>query len=40
LTFNLDKGLDKVITVAITSAIVAVCFYLKQSPLPKKDNGM
>jgi hypothetical protein len=37
LTFNLDQGLGKVLTVALTSAIVAVCFYLKQSPLPPKD---
>lgn len=38
ITFNIEKGLSKVITVACVSAGVAVCFYLKQSPLPPKDE--
>ena len=34
LTFNLGEGIDKLITVAATSAIVAAAMYLKQSPIP------
>lgn len=33
-TFNLSTGANKVLTVAIVSAIVAAAMYLKQSPLP------
>lgn len=34
LNFNLGEGIDKLITVAATSAIVAAAMYLKQSPIP------
>jgi hypothetical protein len=34
LTFNLGEGIDKLVTVAATSAIVAAAMYLKQSPIP------
>lgn len=36
-TFNINEGLHKVFTVAAVSAFVAVCNYLKQSPLPNGD---
>ena len=32
--FNLHDGLDKLISVAVVSAIVSVAMYLKSSPLP------
>jgi hypothetical protein len=32
--FNLQTGLNKVLSVAIVSAIIAAAMYLKQSPLP------
>ena len=35
MTFNLQTGLNKLITVAIVSAIVSAAMYLKESPLPK-----
>lgn len=35
LTFNLQEGLKRVLTVAVVSGILAVAFYLKESPLPK-----
>lgn len=34
LNFNLGEGIDKLVTVAATSAIVAAAMYLKQSPIP------
>ena len=34
LTFNLQNGLEKVVTAFLVSAFVSACFYLKQSPLP------
>ena len=34
LTYNLQEGLDKLITVAIVSAIVSAAMYLKASPIP------
>lgn len=33
-TFNIHEGLNKVFMVAGISALVAVCNYLKKSPLP------
>jgi len=33
-TFNINEGLNKVLAVAGIAALVAVCSYLKQSPLP------
>jgi hypothetical protein len=35
--FNLQEGLNKLITVSVVSAIVSVANYLKSSPLP--DGG-
>jgi hypothetical protein len=32
--FNLTTGIDRVWKVAVTSAILAAAFYLKQSPIP------
>lgn len=37
-TFNINEGLGKVGTVAGVSALVAVCNYLKQSPLPSCED--
>ena len=37
LTFNLTDGSRKLLTVALTSAIVSAAMYLKQSPIPE-DN--
>ena len=37
--FNLQAGLGKLLSVAAVSAIVAAAMYLKQSPLPVKDEG-
>lgn len=34
MTFNLKDGLNKLITVAVVSAVVSAAMYLKQSPLP------
>ena len=34
LNFNLQEGLDRLLTVAATSAIVSAFAYLKQSPIP------
>lgn len=36
--FNLNEGLNKVLTVACVTAIVAVANYLKQSPLPNGEQ--
>ena len=34
LNFNLQEGLNRLLTVAATSAIVSAAAYLKQSPIP------
>lgn len=34
LNFNLGEGLNRLLTVAATSAIVSAAAYLKQSPIP------
>lgn len=36
VTFNLQEGSEKVLTVAAVSAIVSAAMYLKQSPLPEE----
>lgn len=33
-TFNLQEGLNKLITLATVSGIISACNYLKKSPLP------
>ena len=38
-TFNFAAGLPKVKTVAVAGAMVAVAFYLKQSPLPGTETA-
>jgi hypothetical protein len=35
LTFNLGEGINKLLTVATTSAIIAAAAYLKKSPIPE-----
>jgi high-affinity Fe2+/Pb2+ permease len=35
-TFNLQEGLEKVLTVAAVSAVVSAAMYLRQSPLPEE----
>ena len=39
LTFNLQNGIEKVITAFLVSAFVSACFYLKQSPLPPDSSS-
>ena len=39
-TFNINEGLNKVFMVAGVSALVAVCSYLKKSPLPGCEEKM
>ena len=34
--FNLSDGCNKLVSVAVVSAIVGVAMYLKQSPLPNE----
>lgn len=36
--FNLQSGLDNLLTISATSAILSAAMYLKQSPLPT-DEG-
>ena len=36
LNFNLGEGLNRLLTVAATSAIVSAAAYLKQSPIPSE----
>lgn len=36
LNFNLNEGLNRLLTVAATSAIVSAAAYLKQSPIPSE----
>lgn len=36
-SFNLNSGLNKLLSVMLGFAIVAAAMYLKQSPLPPKD---
>ena len=36
LNFNLQEGLNRLLTVAATSAIVSGAAYLKQSPIPSE----
>lgn len=38
LNFNLGEGVNNLLTVAATSAIVAAAMYLKQSPLPNTEG--
>lgn len=38
LNFNLNEGVNNLLTVATTSAIVAAAMYLKQSPLPNSEG--
>lgn len=38
LNFNLGEGLNNLLTVAATSAIIAAAAYLKQSPLPNVEG--
>ena len=38
-TFNFTDGLPKLKTVVVAGAIVAVAFYLKQSPLPGTETA-
>lgn len=38
LNFNLNEGVNNLLTVAATSAIVAAAMYLKQSPLPNTEG--
>ena len=35
LNFNLGEGINKLLTVATTSAIIAAAAYLKKSPIPE-----
>ncbi len=37
-TYNLQAGLGKLETVAITSALLSAAMYLKQSPIPNGIN--
>ena len=37
-TFNIETGLDKMLTVAAVAAIMGAAAYLKQSPLPIKET--
>lgn len=36
LNFNLGEGLNRLLTVAATSAFVSAAAYLKQSPIPSE----
>lgn len=38
LNFNLNEGLNNLLTVAATSAIIAAAAYLKKSPLPNVEG--
>ena len=38
LSYNLNEGLRKLLTVAVTSAIIAAAAYLKKSPLPNVEG--
>lgn len=38
LNFNLTNGVNNLLSVAATSAIVAAAMYLKQSPLPNTEG--
>ena len=38
LNFNLNEGVNNLLTVAATSAIVAAAMYLKRSPLPNTEG--
>ena len=39
LAFNLGEGLPKLLQVTAVGALVAVAAFLKQSPIPKAEEG-
>ena len=38
VNFNLQSGIKNILTVCVTSAILSIALYLKQSPLPQNNE--